>query len=212
MKFANWFLKLFFQHLYTTLAWTYDLVAGVASVGQWNSWIEVSLETIPPGKVLELGHGPGHLQLLLNERGNTAYGLDASSQMVRRASKRLRRASLPSNICQGLAAELPFPSECFDAVVATFPTEYIIDERVVREIRRTLRSGGRLTIVPVAYIRGPLWIDRLAAGLFRITGQAPPPSDDWDQSLQTVGFRTKIERVDLPRAQVVRILADKTDK
>src|SRR3989337_1455537 len=63
------FLRFFFQHLYTTLAPAYDLIAWTVSMGQWNQWVGTALEPLPAGPLLELGHGTGHLLRDLAVRG-----------------------------------------------------------------------------------------------------------------------------------------------
>ena len=60
------FMRAFFAGLYTQMAWTYDLVAAVVSVGMWTSWVRSTLTYLNGPQVLELGHGPGHLQIAFN--------------------------------------------------------------------------------------------------------------------------------------------------
>jgi len=57
-------------------------------------------------------------------------------------------------------------------VAATFPSEYIFEPQTLAEIRRVLRPGGKLVIIPSAWITGQGWLEQLAAELFRVTGQA----------------------------------------
>jgi ubiquinone/menaquinone biosynthesis C-methylase UbiE len=164
-------LRFFFHLLYHSFAWTYDFVASAVSLGRWRSWV---LQALPflSGRVLEIGFGPGHLQVALNQAGLAAFGLDESRQMSRQAGRRLRRQAYPVQITQGYAQNLPFPDRSFDSVAATFPSEYIFEIHTLAEIRRVLRPGGRLVIVPSAWITGKGPLDRLAAGLFAVTGQA----------------------------------------
>ena len=56
------FLRFFFRHFYHEFAWTYDFVAAVVSIGRWNQWIDSALPFVQGRRVLEIGHGPGHLQ------------------------------------------------------------------------------------------------------------------------------------------------------
>ena len=74
-------------------------------------------------------------------------------------------------VCRARAQALPFPDSCFDSVVSTFPSEYIIEGRTLAEVRRVLRAGGRLVIVPAGWlnptgVRGRLFeaVSRLVYG------------------------------------------------
>ncbi len=164
-------IRPFFYLLYHQFAWTYDFVAAVVSLGRWKEWVRGSLPYIKGQRVLELGHGPGHLQLVLNEKGYEVYGLDESRFMSRQASHRLNKKQYPLRLLRGYAQELPFAQNTFDSLVSTFPSEYIFDPRTLAEIHRVLAPGGRLVTLPLAWITGGRPLERLAAWLFRVTGQ-----------------------------------------
>ena len=124
MRLFRSFLGLFFRLLYHPFAWTYDFVAAVVSLGRWQAWVQSVLPYLK-GRVLEIGHGPGHLQISLHAHGFLAVGLDESRQMSRQAASRLRRQGYPVNLARGVAQQLPFQNTSFDTIVATFPSEYI---------------------------------------------------------------------------------------
>jgi len=85
------FLRTFFRLLYHELAWTYDLVAWLVSLGQWKAWGRAAIPHLHGQRVLELAHGPGHLLVAMNRAGLSPVGLDLSPQMGRLAQARLRR-------------------------------------------------------------------------------------------------------------------------
>jgi ubiquinone/menaquinone biosynthesis C-methylase UbiE len=159
-----------FHHFYREFAWTYDAVAWLVSGGLWVHWIRAATPELR-GRVLELGFGPGHLQLALAARP-AVVGLDASPQMAAIAARRLRHSGAVPRLITGLAQRLPFPSESFDSVVATFPAEYMLDQATHAEIARVLAPGGRLIIVPLAQLEPSFytWTIDLA---YRLTLQAP---------------------------------------
>jgi len=160
-----------FDRFYREFAWTYDLVAAAVSWGHWRDWI-ISALPLVQGNILELGCGTGNLQSALADRPTTVgvVGLDASRQMLGLA----RRKAPAAHLIRGDARALPFPSTHFDCVVATFPSEYIMDPATLAEIRRVLRPSGQLIIVLGAQLVGPELYRRLIAYAYRLALLAPP--------------------------------------
>jgi ubiquinone/menaquinone biosynthesis C-methylase UbiE len=124
-------------------------VAAFVSLGHWNNWAREIIPFVHGTNVLELGFGPGHLQVEIIRRGLHVYGVDESSQMLRQASRRIRKKHLSANLARGLAQQLPFRIS-FDCVVATFPSEYIFTPGTIKEIYRVLVPGGKLVILLTA--------------------------------------------------------------
>jgi len=204
-------LRSIFSLLYHQFAWTYDLVAATVSLGRWKDWVQSALPYLD-GRILEIGFGPGHLQLSLHARGLPAFGLDESRQMARRASRLLRKIGCLPKLSRGLAQNLPFTKNSFNSVVATFPSEYIFDPHTLTEIRRVLMPGGKLVVIPTAWITGRRLHERLAAWLFRVTGQAPAIAASLPgmNSLFTYnGFEVRHELVEFPGSRVLVIIATK---
>lgn len=216
-----------FDRLYREFSWTYDAVAWLVSRGLWRRWVLVALPELR-GRVLELGPGPGHLQVALAARGGPpALGLEASPQMVARASRRLARAGHPARLIRGLAQAIPLPAASADTVVATFPAEYILDPRTHAEIRRVLAPGGRLVIVDgaqfVERIQGaPVarWLYRAYEFLVDLTykltlqssvrEQAAPGGPPIRMSLD--GFNLSPRWVQVGPSRVAMIIAERTDE
>lgn len=221
----NWLLRGFFRLLYNQFAWTYDWVAWVVSLGLWNDWILTVIPFLQGDPILEVGHGPGHLQIALLELGREFFGLDLSSSMGKITSKRLRQANKHPMLIRGTVGLLPFPDECFASIVATFPSEYVANQRTLEESWRVLQVDGRLVILPYAWITGKRWFERLTGWFFRITNQAPEiptngalPSSNfggWVQALvksaQQIGFHVSIENVYLQSSRLLIIVAKKTE-
>ena len=203
------FLRFFFHHLYHGLAFTYNLVAATVSFGQWNAWTQTVLPFIEGTRVLELGHGPGHLQRLLLDRGLVAAGLDESAQMGRLALRRLRGARLPVRLTRGIAQSLPFPAGTFDSIVSTFPSEYIFDERTLKEARRVLKQGGMFIVLPAGWPKNPL-----LGWLYRITRESPAEAHEiakqkWAQPFVHAGFETEARILEVKSGTLLIIVAKK---
>jgi ubiquinone/menaquinone biosynthesis C-methylase UbiE len=164
-----------FARFYREFAWTYDAVAAAVSGGQWAEWGRASLPRLR-GRVLELGCGTGNLQLSLARQPAThwAVGLDASPSMLAITRRKLTRAALPIHLARGVTQALPFTPASFDSIVATFPTDYILDSSTLAEICRVLRPGGRLVVVLAATF-GAFGLYQHAIGLlYRVTLQRSP--------------------------------------
>lgn len=166
-------LVIFFDLLYNKFAWAYDLVSYLVSAGMWNTWIKIALPEISGSKILELGHGPGHLQLSINQANYKSFGIDLSPQMGKITKRRVSKLGQDALLVNGSGTKLPFKSGYFSDVIATFPTEYIAEERTIREIFRVLMDGGKLIIIPIAWITGKSLHHSFLRWLFKVTGQAP---------------------------------------
>jgi ubiquinone/menaquinone biosynthesis C-methylase UbiE len=199
------FLRFFFRHLYTTMAWTYDAVAWIVSLGLWSSWQDVGLEALPKGRVLELGHGPGYVMVAAGRSGRIAYGIDPSAQMSRIAARRLRRSGSALRLARAKAEALPFAASVFDGVISTFPSEYIMDPTSIDETRRVMKPGGKLVIILIGISTGRSWIERFAAWVFRATGQGERPGPVPRTLFADSGMEVVANWVALERSSVFRI-------
>jgi len=112
--------------------------------------------------VLEIGFGTGRcLQRIsksVGQRGRS-YGIDISFGMSDMARRRLKEAGLMerTDLCGGDGASLPYGEGVFDAVFMSFTLELFDTPeipRVLREIERVLKKGGRLGIVSMSRENG----------------------------------------------------------
>jgi ubiquinone/menaquinone biosynthesis C-methylase UbiE len=231
-RIINSLLRLFFRLLYHEFAWTYDWVAAIVSVGNWKKWVLSVLPLLEQGPVLEIGHGPGHLQAALLRSQGAAFGLDASPQMGRLAARRLRKAGLTPRLSRANSQELPYRDCVFYSIVATFPSEYITDSCSLAEVWRTLIPGGQLVVLPFAWITGGRLVERTAGWLFRLSHQAPeipasariaekcgserfdlkklgPWFRDFTVKAEKVGFQVHGNLQDLGNSVVLLVIAEK---
>jgi len=200
-----------FRLLYNELAWLYDPVSWLASMGLWRRWQRTALDFMPApdARVLELGIGPGHILAELAARGYRAAGLDLSRAMVRRAGRRLRRLGLPAVVvCRGRAGALPFADGSFDVALATFPTAYVADPACLDGLARVLRPGGRFIVVEEAALGRRSSVSRLLEWLYRVTGQRGPGAPGLAARLEAAGFRAWRETVPVEGTAVRLVLAE----
>lgn len=204
-------MRLFFRLLYNELAWTYDRVSVIVSMGQWRAWQRTALNFLRGRRVLEIAHGTGNLLLDLSALGFQPVGLDLSPAMGRLAARKLAARGLALPLLRAQVQALPFGEASFPSLLSTFPAEFILEPEVIAEIYRVLRPGGVFVCVPAAQITGPALPDRFADWLFRVTGQA---AGDWFEPLlerytRRGSFVARLERVRLPRSTVIILLAEK---
>lgn len=210
-RFFETILRIFFKLLYHQLAWTYDWIASAVSLGAWQEWTLSTLPYLHGPRVLEIGYGPGHLQISMCQKGISVFGLDESSQMAKLATKRMINQGLSPGLIRGLAQALPFADDCIHQVVMTFPADFIFNPKTILEIHRILVQGGTAIVLPFAWITGHTIIERAFAWINRITGETP----QWDEKsidpLKQMGFDISWEMVDYPSSKVLIIQMKKSN-
>ena len=186
------FARAAFDLLYTRFAGAYDLVASLVSFGEWREWGAMALSFIPDEvRVLEIGHGPGHLPARIRARDLDAVGIDLSPQMGRLAWRNLSAPGHPPRLARADTARLPFSDASFGCVVSTFPAAFIFDPTVLAEIHRVLQPGGRAVIVPGVRLIKEDPLSRLARLAFRLTSGRSDPraiADAAQARFEAAGF------------------------
>ena len=142
------------ERLYHEFAWAYDWVSWWVSLGHWSRWRSDALRHVTGYQVLEIGFGTGDLLLDMAGRGWQVYGLDLSPAMHRVTARKMRRRGLWVPRVRARAQAMPFADHSFDAVIATFPSQYILSLATLREVARLLCrpdpdvgiQGGRFII------------------------------------------------------------------
>lgn len=209
-----WLIKLGFHLLYYQLAWAYEWVAWSVSFGQWATWRRLALQFMQPGPTLELAYGTGVFFVEMLEAGYNPVGIDLSPYMARLASQQLRRKNFELRLSRAKAQALPFPSNYFANVVATFPTDYMVASETLAEIHRVLKSpsdglAGRLVIVAEGELRGPWPLRPIIDWLYKITKQRQIPPDKPLKLLARYNFKARGEMVDHDGVRARLFVADK---
>ncbi|MCS6977093.1 MAG: class I SAM-dependent methyltransferase [Gemmatales bacterium] len=102
------------------------------------------------GRLLDIGCGTGLFlaEVLVRCPGVEVVGLDLSEKMTAQAVRRLRTWPDRAAIVRGDSGRLPFRNDSFDAVTCSHSFHHYPDqERVVAEMHRVLRPGGRLLLI-----------------------------------------------------------------
>jgi ubiquinone/menaquinone biosynthesis C-methylase UbiE len=201
----NKWIRFAFRQFYTTFAWTYDTVASIVSFGEWKVWGACAIPFIRGAKVLEIAHGPGHLQLELRRRGMQVVGIDLSAQMNRMAVKRLRASGFSNTLSRASAMQLPFADNTFETVVSTFPSEFIFQDETLSEAHRVLVPHGRFVIVPTTQFRSKSAATQTIEATYRATGQRASNGafEKFERRFNEAGFVITTHIAQTKRANVV---------
>lgn len=171
----------------------YDLVSRLLTFGHGGSIHArlAGLAGLSAGeRVLDVGCGTGSLALAAKARvgaNGTVYGIDASAQMIARATAKARRRSAPIEFQVASVEALPFADGSLDVVFGTLMLHHLprpLRRRCASEMARVLRPGGR---VLVADFQTPA--RRYAGWLARLHRHGAVPQEEAQALLVDAGFQ-----------------------
>lgn len=149
--------------VFHSVAKKYDLMNDVMSAGLHRTWkrFAVSVSGVKSGdKVLDVAGGSGDLSRLFAKKvGATGQVVltDINASMLSVGRDRLidDGASVPALQCD--AEKLPFPDNYFDCVIVAFGLRNMTHkDKALAEMRRVLKSGGRLLVLEFSQVWKPL--------------------------------------------------------
>ncbi|MEN4012772.1 MAG: class I SAM-dependent methyltransferase [Chloroflexota bacterium] len=216
MDWLGYFLKRFFHLLYHQMAFLYNPVAWLVSLGRWRAWVFEAIPFLDKQPILELGFGPGHLQQQLVNRGCAVFGLDESQYMCQISTRQLRKSLAPGYkfaLSRGIAQNIPFAEQSFGTIVATFPSEYIFQDATINECWRVLAPGGKLVVLAGVNIGGQSVAEKILRVLFQVTYQSIDRhilKDSISVRYGKQGFKVDFHRVAHGNDQLWFLLAQKS--
>jgi ubiquinone/menaquinone biosynthesis C-methylase UbiE len=117
------------------------------------------------GRVVEIGFGSGANLPFYPSAVTSVIGLEPNDGMTDRARARIPAEAMPVDLREGVAEDLPFAADLFDAAVSTLTLCSVSDpRRALRELHRVLRTGGALFVLEHGRARDASvarWQDRL---------------------------------------------------
>jgi phosphatidylethanolamine/phosphatidyl-N-methylethanolamine N-methyltransferase len=137
----------FVEGVYEKLAKVYDLTFGpTLHPGRLVALEQMGIKA--GDRILEVGVGTG-INVGLYPRNCDVTGIDFSASMLDKARERVTRKGLSNVWLHEMdAGNLSFANESFDIVYAPYVISVVSDPvRVVREMRRVCRPGGKIIIL-----------------------------------------------------------------
>jgi SAM-dependent methyltransferase len=131
-------------------------------------------------EVLDLGCGTGNAALLAARAGARVTGLDAASRLVQVARSRAAAQHLTATFVEGDFHTLDFQTSSFDAVVSVFAAIFGDPKRLLPEVLRVLRPGGRVVLaawLPEGTMNA--MIGGIMATMSEVSGMSFPPPFPW---------------------------------
>lgn len=153
------------REMFSRIAWRYDLMNRVMTVGRDRAWRRYTVEQALPldadtrtlnqgaGRVLDVATGTGDLALeVLRSRPDMrVVGLDFVPEMLLLAQTKAETADAAPALTAADALRIPFPEATFDAVVTGFALRNVTDiPAAFAEMARVTRPGGRVGCLEIA--------------------------------------------------------------
>lgn len=141
------------------------------------------------GDVLDVGAGTG-VNLEYFQAASRVVAAEPDPAMRRKLEAKVGVATVPVEVSDASADDLPFPASSFDAVVFTLVLCTVPDlARALDEARRVLRPGGKLVVLE--HVRGDgrlaRWQDRIVP-LWRRIAAGCHPNRDTRAAIERAGF------------------------
>lgn len=169
-RFYRLFVKWFLDLLYTRLARFYNIVAKLVSKGDWYNWVyQIENFLLPNDKILEVGIGTGELYNHLSKKQFLVFGIDLSKQMIKISTASHNKPEI--KVIRGNNVSLPFSNNCFDKVLATFPSDYVYNPQFVHEVLNVLNKNGELIILLCVNFTNKGILNRIYQFIYEISGQ-----------------------------------------
>jgi ubiquinone/menaquinone biosynthesis C-methylase UbiE len=112
-------------------------------------------------RVIEFACGPGFVAMAFAERGAIVTGVDITERFLDHARAEASRRQLGNvGFIAGNVEALPTPPDSFELAVCRFAFHHFGNpNRVLREMKRVTRPGGRLLILDMIASENPAWAD-----------------------------------------------------
>lgn len=153
------------HEVFNLIADDYDMMNNLMTwgmLGGWQKFVMDKTKIAPGGYGLDVCCGTGEMAFQLKKRvgpKGKVVGLDFTENMLTIAKEKLARTDLIGlEFVQGDAMALPFADNTFDAATNGFALRNVLDiEKVIGEMARVVKSGGRVVCIDVSRPQNPLF-------------------------------------------------------
>lgn len=176
------------KDLFENIARVYDPLNTFFSLGFHKKWKTKLVSEFKGAQfLLDLATGTSDVSIKFIEhnRNSRAVGLDPSINMLLQSKRKLKNKKLTDKILllRGIAEDLPFPDNMFDAVTISFGIRNTINpQKSLNQMYRVLNQKGSIGILefslPQNRIFGPIYMTYLN-NFFPIIGSIFGASDEY---------------------------------
>jgi demethylmenaquinone methyltransferase/2-methoxy-6-polyprenyl-1,4-benzoquinol methylase len=179
------------REMFSRIAPRYDLMNRMMTLGRDQSWRKLTVQRsgIQAGaRVLDIATGTADLAIAAREAAFRPAGAglivaaDFSYTMLKYARLKIKpwnqkvAATTPIHLVTADGLRLPFPNNCFDAVVTGFSLRNVTDlDAFLREMIRVTRPGGKVACLEITRPRQP-WFRSFFSWYF---GKVVPKVGGW---------------------------------
>jgi demethylmenaquinone methyltransferase/2-methoxy-6-polyprenyl-1,4-benzoquinol methylase len=153
------------RDMFAGVAPRYDFLNHFLSLGRDIAWRRAAARalkdvlSLPGSRVADLCCGTGDLSFCLgcHSRG-LVIGADFCAPMLAIARSKGAKRALPVHFLAADALHLPIGDESLDAITSAFGFRNLANYRQgIEEMRRVLKTGGRLAILEFSQVRWPVF-------------------------------------------------------
>ena len=178
---------------YGSVAWCYDEIAAVYSLGRIRKAKLAHLVEVEPGdRVLYAGVGRGEEAVEAARRGARVTALDCAPAMLRRLERRLASEGLKAELVEADLLRCPPLRHGYDHVVAHFFLNVFSPERMREALSRLaglVCAEGRLVIADFGPRSRSAYYRPVSIAAWLLALAALHPIYDYRLELETLGFR-----------------------
>lgn len=139
-------------------------------------------------EVLDVASGTGESACFLAKTfGCRVHGVDISPDMVKRAARKAQKRGIDANFTTGDATDLLFEDDRFDVVISECTLCFLDKERVIAEMIRVAKPGGRVAIHDLAWKDGAP--QRVKEKLAELESERPETLDGWRLLFEQAGLQ-----------------------
>lgn len=139
------------QAMFTRIARRYDLMNQIMSGWQVRSWRRYTLKqaSLPiSGRLLDIGTGTGKLALEAKGQNPSGHVIGTDLTLPMMEVGRSRNPGVKLDWVASETTTLPFPSDCFDAVMSGFVARNLSDiHKALTEQYRVVKPGGKIAVL-----------------------------------------------------------------